>query len=128
MCMQISKRLSAITAMALAAAASGCAGTRTLTDESVLEYASAPYTKGGPAPQEVLGLLNDVPVVVDFVCSDLCPISTVRIIHFDVEPGERCAAVGGQVMSMTVPVAITVMQKDFCFPAVLARNWSAYVK
>jgi hypothetical protein len=123
-----SKRFSAATAMALAAAVSSCAGTRTLTDESVLEYASAPYTKGGPAPQERLGLLNDVPVVVDFVCSDLCPGNTVRIIHFDVEPGEGCAAAGGQVMSMTVPVAITVMQKDFCFPAVLARNWAAYVK
>jgi hypothetical protein len=126
--MSISKRFPAIALTALAAAASSCAGTRPLTDEAVLEYASAPYRKAGPASQERLGLLNDVPVVVDFVCSDLCPTNTVRIIRFDVEPGERCAAVGGQEMSMTVPVAITVMQKRFCFPAVLARNWSAYLK
>ena len=122
-------RFAACVVLAAAVAVSGCAGLRAITEADVLQYASKPYDKGshGP-PHQVLGSLNDVAVVVDFLCSDLCPMNTVRIIHFDVDSGERCADAGGIERTVIVPVAITSREKSFCFPEVLAQNWSTYIR
>ena len=99
------------------------------SEESLLQYATTPYDKGAQTrSHQILGKLNDVDVVADFVCSDVCPDYTVRIIHFDVEPGEGCDAIGGVVKTVIVPVAIAAAPKDFCFPKVLADNWDAYVR
>jgi hypothetical protein len=124
-------RLTAILIVSAAAfaAASGCSQLRVISEAQLLEYASTPYDKGAHgAPRQILGVLNDVNVVVDFVCSDLCPAYTVRIIHFDVEPDARCAEVGGVEREVIVPVAITARSKAFCFPEVLTRNWNAYIR
>jgi hypothetical protein len=117
-----------IAAAALAPTVWSCAQTRAITDEWVLDYATKPYERRFPMGREVLGTLNDVAVVADFVCSDVCPAYTVRIVHFDVEPGARCTAIGGVERSVTVPIAITATQKVFCFPSVLAQNWGAIVR
>ncbi len=119
-----------LAALFAAAAVSGCAARPPLISETdLLEYASRAYDKALYAEGRiVLGRLNDTNVVADFVCSDLCPASTVRIIHFDVEPGPSCAEVGGVERLVTVPVAITVMERAFCFPKALADNWDAYIR
>jgi hypothetical protein len=111
-------------------ATTACLGEQgAMSEASLLEYASTPYKKGAHgADHQVLGELNDVDVVVDFICSDVCPDYTVRIIHFDVEPGPKCDEIGGVEQSVVVPVAIAAMPKLFCFPKVLTDNWEAYVR
>jgi hypothetical protein len=112
-----------------AAVASGCSQLRPISEAELLAYASAPYEKAAyGSPPEVLGVLDDTPVVVELVCSDLCPSSTVRIVRFELEPGVSCADVGGVERQVLVPVAITATLQKFCFPNVLAQNWSAYVR
>jgi hypothetical protein len=114
--------------VSVAAIASGCSQLRPITEAELLAYASAPYERAAyGAPRQVLGVLNNAPVVVDFICSDLCPSSTVRIVRFDLESGVSCADVGGVEKQVLVPVAITATLQAFCFPNVLAQNWSAYV-
>jgi hypothetical protein len=118
-----------LAAIAIAFVGAGCASVDPLTEESLLEYASAPYDKAERAfEREVLGVLNEATVVVDYLCSDLCPEYTIRIIRFDVEPGEGCAAAGGVERTVVVPVAITAWPTAFCFPRVLAENWAGYVR
>ena len=111
-------------------ATTACLGERgAMSEASLLEYASTPYKKGAHgADHQVLGKLNDVDVVVDFICSDVCPDYTVRIIHFDVEPGPQCDEIRGVEQSVIVPVAIAAMPKLFCFPKVLTDNWDAYLR
>ena len=116
-------------AIAFVGVGSSCVGATPLTEQSLLEYASQPYDKAKRAlDREVLGALNGGTVVANYICSDLCPDSTIRIVHFDVEPGEGCAAVGGIERSVVVPVAITARATAFCFPRVLAENWGAYIR
>ncbi len=113
----------------VAVAACGCSQFRPISEAELLEYASTPYERAAyGSPRQVLGVLNDANVVVDFICSDLCPSNTVRIVHFDLEPGTSCAEVGGVQKDVLVPVAIIVTLRAFCFPNVLAANWSAYVR
>jgi hypothetical protein len=108
---------------------SGCSQLRPITEAELLAYASAPYERAAyGSPPEVLGVLNNAPVVVDFICSDLCPASTVRIVRFELAPGVSCADVGGVEKQVLVPVAITATLQELCFPNVLARNWTAYVR
>ena len=118
-----------LVAAAAGLAAPACSQPRVVTETELLSYASTPYRAGEQdAPREVLGKLNGVDVIVDFICSDLCPAYTVRIIRFDVEPGPHCTEAGGVERTVVVPVAITSRSVAYCFPKVLAENWSAYVK
>ena len=105
---------------ALAAPALATATPRALTDADLLAYAAKPYDKAALMERRVaLGLHHGAPVVADFPCSDICPDYTVRIIHYDVDPGPACARVGGVVESRSVPVSIAVTERSFCVPAVL---------
>ncbi len=100
-----------------------------MSGASLLEYASKPYDKGAHgAEHQVLGAMGSVKVVVDFVCSDLCPAYTVRVIHFDVKPGGNCTEVGGVTKTILVPVSIAAMQRPYCFPKILTDNWNRYVR
>ena len=114
---------------AAAIGASACRGDPSpISEASLLEYATTPYEKRPFEPRQVLGQINDVTVVADFICADVCPDYTVRIIHFDVEPGPKCARAGGVEKSVVVPIAIAATTRAFCFPKVLTDNWDAYVR
>jgi hypothetical protein len=119
-----------LVALFAAVAICGCAARPPLISEADLlgyasrEYDKALYTEG----RIVLGRLHGTNVVADFICSDLCPASTVRIVHFEVEPGPSCAEIGGVERLVMVPVAIAVMERAFCFPKVLADHWDAYLR
>ena len=118
-----------LVAAAAALAAPACSQLRVTTEAELLSYAVAPYRAGEHrAPRQPLGKLNGVDVIVDFICSDQCPAYTVRVIRFDVEPGPHCTEIGGVERSVIVPVAITSRSVAYCFPRVLAENWSAYVR
>ena len=98
----------------------------TLTDADLIRAAeqkeSAP-TEG--AQQWVIGYHHGIAVVKSFQCSDLCPQNTLRVIYYDVPADATCESVGGVTKSILVPIAITVMPKDYCFPKVIAKYWGS---
>jgi hypothetical protein len=96
---------------------------------NINSYASASYDKNHIEKQRVmLGLLAGTPVVADFICSDVCPNYTVRVIHFDLKKDQSCTAADGVEKAMRIPVSIAAMDKVFCFPRVLMDNWDKYQK
>ena len=98
----------------------------TLTDADLIRAAQqkedAP-TEG--AQQWVIGVHNGVKVVKSFQCSDLCPQNTLRMIYYDVPTNATCDSIGGVSKSILVPIAITVMPKENCFPKVIADYWQS---
>ena len=99
----------------------------TLTDADLIRAAeqkeSAP-TEG--AQQWVIGYHHGIAVVKSFQCSDLCPQNTLRVIYYDVPADATCESVGGVTKSILVPIAITVMPKEYCFPKAIADYWESY--
>ena len=122
----------ALTLSALLLSLSACAlvspptNEDTLTDADLIRAAeqkeSAP-TEG--AQQWVIGYHHGIAVVKSFQCSDLCPQNTLRVIYYDVPTDATCESVGGVTKSILVPIAITVMPKDYCFPKVIAKYWGS---
>ena len=98
----------------------------TLTDADLIRAAEqkelAP-TEG--AQQWVIGYHHGIAVVKSFQCSDLCPQNTLRVIYYDVPTDATCERIGGVTKSILVPIAITVMPKDYCFPKVIAKYWGS---
>ncbi len=99
----------------------------TMTDADLIRAAeqkeSAP-TEG--AQQWVIGYHHGTEVVKSFQCSDLCPENTLRVIYYNVPADATCESIGGVTKSILVPVAITVMPKEYCFPKVIAGYWQSY--
>lgn len=95
-----------------------------ITDQAILAYAARPYDKREMMNRHVvLGTSHGARVVVDFPCSDLCPIYTTRIIHYDVDPGPACVRVRGVVRDAMVPAGIAANRRAFCVPAVLGTRF-----
>ncbi len=93
----------------------------TLTDQSIAAYAARPYDKAAKMnTHEVMGVHHGVRVVVDYPCSDVCPVYTSRIIHYEAAPGPDCDRIGGQALTLMVPYGIGVRREAFCVPQVLA--------
>jgi hypothetical protein len=122
----------AIAMVLTVATAVGCTASTSgpsISDADLLAYAAQQYDKAlYRDPPNSLGRLNGVQVVVEYVCSDVCPAYTVRIIHLTVPVGATCADIGGVQKSLTVPMGIGVVQKDFCFPRILVEHWDEYVR
>ncbi|WP_369957769.1 hypothetical protein AB8P72_11460 [Psychrobacter sp. CLB018] len=99
----------------------------TLTDAELIRAAqqkeSAP-TEG--AQQWVIGVHNGIEVVKSFLCSDLCPQNTLRVIYYDVPADATCESIGGVTKSILVPFAISVKAKEYCFPKAIADYWESY--
>ena len=99
----------------------------TLTDADLVRAAqqkeSAP-TEG--AQQWVIGYHHGIAVVKSFQCSDLCPQNTLRVIYYDLPSDATCESIGGVTKSILVPIAITVMPKEYCFPKAIADYWESY--
>jgi hypothetical protein len=117
-----------VAALACAAAAPAAAPpagpqkARRIGDAELLRYAASGFDKRKMMfKRDTLGLHRGTLVVADFPCSDVCPIYTRRIIHYDVAPPD-CARVGGMVVAETYPLGIAVTKRDFCEPTVLAKR------
>jgi hypothetical protein len=122
---------SALTAtMGLAIGSAACAGSPVQMDAAALQaYASKPWDKAALMNTTVeLGRYRNVPLVAEFPCSDVCPQFTVRINHYRLPAGTRCASVGGVEKDVLVPIAITVLQKTFCIPQPLVASGQYYSK
>ena len=98
-----------------------------ISDSDLLAYARSGFDRRAKmGKHEVLGLHQKALVVVDFPCSDLCPDHTTRIIHYDVPADMKiCARVGGAIRQEWVPYVISVKQKPFCLPRILAEAEAA---
>lgn len=121
----------AILAILVALAGGGCATRASepgpLDDAALSAYAAKPFDKRAMMGRTIdLGRNHGLPVVAEFPCSDVCPQYTVRIIHYRLPPGADCADAGGIRKSVLVPVAITVLAKDFCVPKALAESGDYY--
>ena len=96
-------------------------GPDTLTDAQIKAYASAPFDQAKwMGKSVVLGVHHGARVVADFPCSDLCPDYTIRVIHYDVEPGQACDAIGGVKVARLIPMGIGAAERAYCVPKVLA--------
>jgi hypothetical protein len=117
----------ALPILALALALPGCvlpapaSAPQPISDAAIAVYTAKPYDKRQMMGRhEVLGTRDDVRVMADYPCSDLCPQYTTRIVHYDLEPGPGCDRVRGVAQNLLVPMGIAVLRKAFCVPAVLA--------
>jgi hypothetical protein len=112
-------RAAALTLAALAIA--GFAPPDTLTDAQIKAYAAKAFVKREKMfKQDVLGIHHGARVVADFPCSDVCPDYTTRVVHYDVEPGPACDAIGGVSVRRSIPVGIGAAERTYCVPKVLA--------
>ncbi len=94
---------------------------RNLSDRDLKRLDARPFDKRAMMGKTVvLGRHHGVRVVANYPCSDVCPNYTVRIIHYDVQPGSECERAGGVTVTRTVPFGIGVVRKPFCAPKVLA--------
>jgi hypothetical protein len=108
---------------ACAAAPSPVDRVRELSDADVLSTAHSGFDKDQKMGRsEVLGVYRGITLVADYLCSDLCPAYTTRIIHYTLPPDESCARAGGVVRMRNVPVSIAVTRRPFCVPAVIADS------
>lgn len=98
----------------------------TLADADILDYATTSL-ESSDLRDFALGRHNDTQVVVTFMCSDLCPAYTERIIHYELPNGTTCESVKGRQLSVAVPMGIGIGSESFCFPEVLAKNWEKVV-
>ena len=107
-----------------------CATAPAQMDAAALQaYAGKPWDKAALMNTTVeLGHYQNVPVVAEFPCSDVCPQYTVRIIHYQLPPNASCASVGGVEKKVLVPVAITVLPKTFCIPEPLLASGQYYAE
>lgn len=96
-----------------------------ISEDELLAYACAPYDNVDER-SVLLGHLDGGRVVADFICSDVCPDHTVRVIHYELDPGQTCGSVGGIEKPVTVPVGIGTTDQVFCFPKLLVDNWQRY--
>jgi len=96
-----------------------------LSEETLLAYASAPFDR---VDKHIfhLGQLNGAPVIAEFICSDVCPDYTVRVIRYELKKNQTCSEVGGVEKALRIPVGIGATDKTFCFPRVLITNWGKY--
>ncbi len=101
-----------------------------ISDSKLLEYASSPIS----TPIENLfnvtrvgiwdlniGSHNGIPVLVEFICSDVCPDYTIRIIRYDIDK-LYCKTAGGELIKVTVPEGIWIASREYCFPKILVAN------
>ena len=109
--------------LALVIGVSGC-GLRPLTDADLVRISSSSFDKRAMEGKHVrLGRHMGTAVVADFPCADLCPQYTVRIIHYDVEPGPSCSARGGKTVLIGVPIGGSGLRPTpYCVPRVLAER------
>ena len=105
----------------LTAAAPTPAAPRRLSDSDLLRLAASKFdARKMMFRHDLLGVHRGVRVVADYPCGDVCPQYTRRIIHY-VAVAE-CGRTGGVVVSELVPRGPAVGKRDFCEPAVLARD------
>jgi len=113
--------------ISLTSCVSSPANESTLSDAQLINIAQQDSRKPVEGqPNLVIGVHKGTKVIEEFHCSDLCPENTVRIVRYDVPESATCDSIGGVTKSVLVPIAITVMPREYCFPKVIADYWQSY--
>ena len=112
----------AIALSAVLLAAPACAANTTLSDTDLAGRAAAVLSVKEPPADRVLGIHRGTMVFVDVLCSDVCPVNTVRVIHYQVEAGPQCTRLGGDSVSIVVPITIGARAQPYCIPHILYRR------
>lgn len=128
--MNITDRIKLLTLSALIMSLSACVlvlpptNEDTLTDADLIRAAEQKESAPSEGAQQwVIGYHHGTEVMKSFQCSDLCPQNTLRVIYYNVADKAACDSIGGVTKSILVPIAITVMPKDYCFPKAIAKYW-----
>lgn len=112
-------RATLVAALVMAAATPSSASNDELSDADLVSRASAVFNLREAPVDRVLGLHRGHRVIVDAICGDVCPDYMVRIVHYDIPGGPACAQMGADSAMITVPMAITARQENYCIPHVL---------
>jgi hypothetical protein len=100
---------------------------RVLSDQDLLDYAASSYDVATIQSMHVrLGVHRGTLVVVDFICSDVCPDYTRRVIHYDLKPDQACTSKGGVVEQIAVIFLADNPYRAYCVPPVLAGKAYTY--
>jgi hypothetical protein len=92
-----------------------------LSDEDLRQFSDKSFDKKEVSGKIfLLGLHNQIPVVVWYQCSDLCPQMTTRYIYYQLPEGMNCLAASGEEMTGKTawPEDVNTL---FCIPAILLR-------
>ncbi len=94
-----------------------------VSDADLRAYAARPFDKGQMMFKTVvLGTHHGNKLIAEFPCGDVCPAYTIRVIRYELKPGERCEARGGVLETLSVPQSIAMVKREFCIPPVLASK------
>jgi hypothetical protein len=92
---------------------------RVLSDDDLRAMAAASFDPGRMMNRSFsVGRHHGIPVRVDFPCGDVCPDYTTKVVHYDMDPA-MCPPGEGEILSVGVPSAASVMLREFCFPRIL---------
>lgn len=93
-----------------------------LSDADLIARTSAVLASKDAPPDRIIGLYKNLAVVVDLRCSDACPQSTVRIVHFAGTAEAACAQTAGDLVTVAVPRGLTSGPEKFCVPRILVSR------
>jgi hypothetical protein len=94
-----------------------------LTDADLLTADARPYDKASKmGTHEVLGVYHGLQVVVDYPCSDLCPLYTSRVIHYSLRSGVDCEKAGGKIEYRRGRRRVPAPSETFCVPGILTQD------
>lgn len=100
------------------------ASTSPLRDEDIVKIDKYTFNKSAMEGKKIgIGMQHGVRIVADYRCGDVCPDNTIRIIHYDVEPGPKCSAVNGLVEG----VDTGFIEEKFCVPRAVANPEAVWV-
>lgn len=88
-------------------------------DAALLDFVRRPFDPMSDPTgwRRTLGTHHGVPVIVSYVCSDLCPDYTKRIVRYNVLPGPDCERAAGISKAILVPRGIGVGLRRYCIPS-----------
>ena len=102
---------------------------RRLTEGELKRLDSVHYDKAEKSgKREELGTFRGGRLVADYPCGDICPAYTVRIIHYAVDPGPACQALGGVADLRGYASGISPTSSAFCVPRPLSITQPAASK
>ena len=94
-----------------------------IDDATLVAFVREPFDPMGKrsAWPRTLGMHRGAPVVVSYVCSDVCPRYTRRIVRYNLLAGPDCERAGGISKDIRVPKGIGAGYRRYCIPAATER-------
>ncbi|NOY67002.1 MAG: hypothetical protein GXP13_06295 [Gammaproteobacteria bacterium] len=92
---------------------------KAISEKEILSYYySGPYVHDMWGQTVELGTHNNMRVIAEHPCGDVCPAYTKRVIRYDA-PLKDCVARGGVINLVGVPSGILNAADKYCVPKIL---------